>query len=167
MLGRIEPHLGRGDGIAAQRVAGRILQQNIKRQSPANRARQFQRQRPAAQTAGNRQRRFRSARRDRVDFGQAIALEGRFLAGKAASLDRANVAIGLTHQPETVAAERVHMGIDHRDGRGHCDHRLDRVAALNEDVAPRLRRHRFCRHYWFLFGNQRRFCQIRSRHGSL
>jgi hypothetical protein len=39
----------------------------------------------------------------------------------------------LAHQPEAVAADSVHVGIGHRDGGRHGDHRFDGVAALGED----------------------------------
>ena len=39
----------------------------------------------------------------------------------------------LPHEPETVAAEPVHVRIDHRGGGRHRHHRLDRVAAGRQD----------------------------------
>ena len=60
------------------------------------------------------------------------------LAGVAAGFDRAHAPAALADEPEAVAAEGVHVGIDDRDRGGHRDHRLDRVAALRENVAPRL-----------------------------
>ena len=68
----------------------------------------------------------------------AVVRDRRALAGVAAGFDRANAAAALADEPEAVAADRVHMGIDHGDRGGHRDHRLDRVAALRENVAPRL-----------------------------
>ena len=46
-----------------------------------------------------------------------------------------DLAAGLMHQPEAVAADRVHMRVDDGDRRGHRDHRLDGVAALGENGA--------------------------------
>lgn len=74
------------------------------------------------------------------DLGLAIARGRRQRAGEAAGLDRTGLAAGLADQPEAVAADRVHVGIDDGDRRGHRDHRLDGVAALGEDVAAGLGR---------------------------
>ena len=54
----------------------------------------------------------------------------RQLPGGAAGINGKGFAFGRHYQPETITADAIHMGIDHRDGgrRGH--HRLNRIAAV-------------------------------------
>ncbi len=49
---------------------------------------------------------------------------------RAAGVDSHRLAVGRQHQPEAVAAEAVHMGINHCDGGSRGDHRLKGVAAV-------------------------------------
>jgi hypothetical protein len=134
---RIEPGLRRRNRNPFAREPLAALQENFQRQPSAERRGEFQRERPAADRAGNGQRGVRSARRDRIVAEFPVTRDRRVLAGEAASLDRPH-RLGVADQPEAVAADRVHVGIDDGHGRRHRDHRLDRVAALREHVAARL-----------------------------
>jgi hypothetical protein len=49
-------------------------------------------------------------------------------------------------QPETVAADRIHVWIDDRNGGRSRNHRLDGVAAFAQHGKRRLRSQRMRRH---------------------
>ncbi len=78
----------------------------------------------------------RAARGDRVETGLPVELRLRPAAGHARRHQGADAARGLMDEPEAVAAEPVHVRIDHRDHRRHGDHRLDRITALGQDRVP-------------------------------
>jgi hypothetical protein len=131
-----EPRLAAGDDIALAGVADRRRQQLRKRQPPAVRAGGFERQHPAGDRARNGERGERTARRD--GFVIAIKLGPRIGAGAPRRHQRAHPARRLAQEPEAVAADMVHVRIDGGDRGRHGDHRLDRVAAVGKDRAPRL-----------------------------
>lgn len=58
----------------------------------------------------------------------------------AAGVDADGRAGAVRDEPEIIAAEGIHVGIDDGDGRRRRDHRLDRVAALAEHAKPGLGR---------------------------
>ena len=65
--------------------------------------------------------------------GVAIEADGGLRAGAARGHQRAHAAVGFADQPETVAADVIHVRIDGGDRRSHGDHGLDGVAAFGED----------------------------------
>ena len=95
-------------------------------------------QRPAADCSGHGQGGLGAAGGDRLAFKRAIAGERGIAAGGAAALEGPHPAPGVTHQPEAVAADGVHVRIDDGNRRGHGDHGLDGVAAQDEDIAAGL-----------------------------
>jgi hypothetical protein len=58
--------------------------------------------------------------------------------GGPAGVDAGRRPARLRDQPEAVAADAVHVGIDHGDGRGGGDHGFDGVAALAQHGQPCL-----------------------------
>ena len=60
----------------------------------------------------------------------AIEITCRQLPGGAAGVNGEGRAFGRHYQPETIAADAIHMGIDHRNGGGCGDHRLNRITAV-------------------------------------
>ncbi len=93
---------------------------------------------PAADRAGNGQRRHRPPRRHAAD--RFVGGDRRLLAGEAAGFDGPHRASWVTDDPEAVAADGVHVRIDDGDAGGHRDHRLDSVPALQQDFAAGLGR---------------------------
>ncbi|OIQ82256.1 hypothetical protein GALL_359510 [mine drainage metagenome] len=93
---------------------------------------------PAADRAGDGERGLRAARRNGVEPG--IALRGGQGGGEAAGVDGKRSLPGGVDEPEAVAADGGHVGVDHGDGGGRRDHGLDGVAAVEKDVAPGLGR---------------------------
>jgi hypothetical protein len=55
---------------------------------------------------------------------------------RAASVDADRFAARLGQNPEAVAADRVHVRIDHGNGGGHGDHGLGGAAALAQHAPP-------------------------------
>ena len=82
---------------------------------------------------GDRERRIGPARRDGVVALVPVAPDGGERAGRPRGIEGVDAAARLAHQPEAVAAEAVHVRIDHGDRRRHGDHGLDRVAAGGQD----------------------------------
>ena len=130
--------LGIRERIALAAIADRISQQFAQRHAAAERARKIEGELPAADGAGDAERCFRPAGGYGVVALVAIALDRRQCAGRTAGLDAVQPAAGLMHQPEAVAADAVHVRVDHRDRRRHRDHGLDRIAAFGEDGPSRL-----------------------------
>ena len=136
-LGRLERR-GRGLVVARRKpVPGEpdgVFQQPFQRHPPAPRRGDLERGRPSRDRAGDRVGGERAARRD---FRQAPIERGRRRRpGRAAGIDPDGLRVRCGDQPEPVAAEPVHVGVDDRDRRGGGHHRLDRVAALPQDREP-------------------------------
>ncbi len=131
---RRQTRLSAGNGIAFVRVADRIAKKIDERQAGAMGARRFERQHPASDRAGDCECSKRPARRNALVL--AVELQRRPRTGTAHGDERAHAAGRLADEPDTVAADMVHMRIDHRNGRCHCDHGLDGVAALGKRHAP-------------------------------
>jgi hypothetical protein len=58
-----------------------------------------------------------------------IEIQRRQRTGRAAGVDRHRIALRRHNQPEAVAADAVHVRINHGDGGGGGDHCLNGVAA--------------------------------------
>jgi hypothetical protein len=56
-------------------------------------------------------------------------------AGRARAHEGTHPALRLTHEPEAVAAEVVHVRIDRGDARRHRKHGFERIAAFGQDGA--------------------------------
>ena len=125
-------------GDAVTRVADGVGQKVAQRHPRAHGGGEIMGEHPAADGAGHGQRGVGPAGGNDVDLEVAIALDGRLGAGETAGLDGAHAALGFVDQPEAVAADAVHVRIDHGDCRRHGEHGLDGVAALGENVATRL-----------------------------
>ncbi|MNK89975.1 hypothetical protein D3C87_1100050 [compost metagenome] len=124
-----------------------IRQQPRERQAPAQRvARPGQRRLPAGHRASHGVGRHAATRGNGLEAGLPIARDGGIARRRAAGVERARRLAGPGDQPEAVAADAIHMGIDHGDGGGGRDHRLDGVAALAQHGQRALRRQRVRRH---------------------
>ena len=121
------------DRIAFATMADRVQQQFAQRHAPAERVRELEGELPAADGSGHGHRRFRAARRNGVVALAAIVFDRGERAGRAAGFDAVEPAAGLMNQPEAIAADAVHMRVDHGDRRRHRDHGLDGVAAFGEN----------------------------------
>ena len=112
-------------------TASRRPEQHIERQPAAMRLGAFKRQHPGRDRRRHSERRKRTARRN----GLVVAIELRPGVGARTPRrhQRADAARRLAHHPEAVAADVIHVRIDRRDGGGHRDHGLERVAAFGED----------------------------------
>ena len=62
-----------------------------------------------------------------------VGLEGRQRSGGPAGVNGDWVSLRRHDQPEAIAAEAIHMGIDDGDGRRGCHHRFNGAAALAQD----------------------------------
>ena len=123
-------------------MADRGAEQFGERQPGAERVGGLQRQDPTRDRARHRQGGERPARRNRLEPGLGIELRLRPAAGDAGRHQGTHPARRLAQEPEAVAAELVHVRIDHRDRSRHGDHGLDGVAALGQDRAAGLCRSR-------------------------
>ena len=137
-LQRCRARGGRRLGIALAPEPHRVAEQVMQRQLAAEVLREIVGERPAADGAGDRDGGERAARRDRVVAELPIAFAGGAGAGRPAGFDVSDAAARLVDQPEAVAADGVHVGVDDGDRGGHADHRLDGVAAGGEDGAAGL-----------------------------
>ena len=147
--------LRRAHRHALARVADGIAEEVAPRQPPAEAGGRLHGHRPARDRAGDRERRQGPARRQLVVAFLAVALDGGQRPGRAAGIDEARRPARLGDQHEGVAADRVHLRIDHRDGRRRRDHRLDRVAAGAHDLGRRFRRRPVRRHRHALLADHR------------
>ena len=138
-IARAGARLAGRDRDAVARVADRVGEQIRQRQARAHGGGEFMGEHPAADGAGHGQGGVGAAGGDDVDLKRAVALDRRPCAGEPAGLDGPHAALGFVDQPETVAADAVHVRIDDGDRRGHREHGLDGVAALGDDVATRFR----------------------------
>ena len=68
----------------------------------------------------------------------AIEIDAGTGAGAASAHQSMDAAIRLSHQPETIAADVIHVRVDGRNGGRHGDHGFERVAALGQDRATGL-----------------------------
>ncbi len=107
-LFRREAGLTAADDVAAARVADRGGQQVGERQTPAVRLCNFERQHPTRDRARHRERRERTARRDR--FEVAVELARRIGARASGRHHRAHASRPLAHEPEAVAAAWLMCG---------------------------------------------------------
>ncbi len=136
-----ETVLGAGDGHARARMVHGLLQKAGQAHAPAMGLGPVEGQLPATHRARHGERRQRPAGRDgRLAARITIGGDGGALGGEAAGLDVAHLAGGRAHQPEAVAAQMVHVGIDRRDGGRRGDGRLHRIAALSQHLPPRFHR---------------------------
>lgn len=62
-----------------------------------------------------------------------VGLEGRQRSGGPAGVNGDGVSLRRHDQPEAIAAEAIHMGIDDGDGRRGSHHRFNGAAALAQD----------------------------------
>ena len=129
---------GHGDTFAG--MADGVGDEIAQGQAPPDGARIVQGQRPAAHGAGHGEGGVRPTRGDGLVFAALVAGQGGLGAGGPAGLEGAYPALGLAQQPEAIPADGVHVGIDHRDGRGHGHHGLHRIAAHGQHIAPGVRR---------------------------
>jgi hypothetical protein len=124
------------DRVTLPCVPDRIRQEEIPRQLPAEGSGHFERKGPARYRPCNREGRIGSAGRDRIMASLAIAGNRRQGPGRATGLDRVHPIAWLTDEPESIATDRVHVRVDDRYRRGHCDHGLEGVSALGKNDLP-------------------------------
>ncbi len=127
-----------GHGTALAREAHRVGQEHGQRDLGAEASGIIKGGLPAGDGSGHRQGSVRPARRDGVVALVPVALDRGEAAGRSARLDGAHPPARFAHEPEGVAADRVHVRIGDRDRRGHGHHRLEGIAALGEDGASGL-----------------------------
>ena len=119
------------DGDAGLAVVDRVGQEARERQLPAELAAHLVREPPAGDRAGDGVGGDAAAERDRaIDAALRVPADRRTLRRRAAGVDAHRLAPRHVHQPERIAADRVHVRVHHGDRRGGGDHRLDRVAAF-------------------------------------
>ena len=128
--------LRRRDRAALAGVADRIRQDRVEGQPTAEGTGHVEGEAPAADRSGDRHRGIRAAGGDRVEPLLPVSRPRGEGSSRPAGLDAAHPAVALADQPEAVPADAVHVRVDHRDGRGHGHHRLDRVAALRQHILP-------------------------------
>ena len=95
---------------------------------------------PAGNRARDGESGERAAARNGVVILRFIKPDVREAGRSPAGVDPDRIASGLGDEPEIVAAERVHVGIDDGDRGGRCDHRFDGVAAVIQHAKPGLSR---------------------------
>jgi len=127
---------GNGVTVAGKGDGGR--KQHVERQRPTPRFRRFERQYPAADGARHSERGERPARRDGLVSCVELGLRQR--GCRSRRHDCADLPRRLMDKPEAVAADVGHVRIDGGDSCGHGHHGLERVTALGENGATRLRR---------------------------
>ena len=133
-----QPRLAACDNISAARMLDGGRKQQIEGQLAAVHFGGVCREHPRGDRARHRERGKRPARRNFIATGIAIEPWCRLGACPPGAHQRPDAAGRLPDQPETVATNVVHVRIDRRDGSGHCEHRLDGIAAFGEDRAPVL-----------------------------
>ena len=130
----------RGPGlIVACRKSGlrephRVFEQPFERHPPAPLRGDRERGVPSRYRAGDGVGGERAARRNRRGAGIKRRRRGRTRRTAGVYPDRIGARRG--DQPEAVAAEPVHVGVDDRDGGGRGHRRLDRVAAFPQHREP-------------------------------
>ena len=129
----LRPALCHGDALPRQ-IDGVAQQPGQTERAGIARQRLF----PARHRARNCVRRQRAAPRNVLQPGIERQVGAR--GGGAAGGDGMDMAVGIVDQPETVAADTGHMGIAHRQRRGHRHACLDRGAAILEHAQARLTR---------------------------
>jgi hypothetical protein len=134
--------LADADGAALLGMADGVGQQPGQRQGCLPVRGAGQRTRPAAHGAGHRQRGQRPAAGDGLGVALAcIPADVGGSGGRAAGVDgqwRRRALGRVVDQPEAVAADGVHVRVDHGDGGGRGHHRLHRGAAVTQHVAAGL-----------------------------
>src|SRR5262249_2891671 len=95
---------------------------------------------PPADGAGHRIRGERAARRHGIHPFDPIKIDGDAAASRSAGLDADGRRSRPRDEPETIAADAVHMRVNHRDRRGGGHHGLDGVSALAQHRNSDLRR---------------------------
>ena len=119
-------------------MADRIREQDAERQLAAEGPGHVDRDLPAADGAGHGEGAQRARGGNRIMAEVAIGLDRRPGAGRAAGLDGSGPALCVGDQPEAIAADAVHVRVDNGDRGRHGDHRLDGIAALDQDALARL-----------------------------
>ena len=121
--------LGRRHRRAVSGIANRILQQARQRQRfSGQRLRDLERFIPAADGPGDGQRRLRPAVRNLRQPG--VGFRGGQRPRRAAGVNGYRFALRRDDKPEAIAAQAVHMWVNHRNGGRRGDHGFYRAAAF-------------------------------------
>ena len=132
---------------AVRRIGDGIGKETLKWQVAAERfPRPIEREFPAANSSGDRVRRERATKRNRVETLRTIIINRSRGCRAAAGFYPDGRRAGRRDQPETVAADAIHMRIGDRDRGSGRDHCFDGVAAITQNCKRALRGERTRRH---------------------
>ena len=98
---------------------------------------------PARDGARDGEGRRPAARGDRCTVARAVGLEARRAGGAPGGVESEQVpALAVVNEPDVVAANAIHVGVDHGDGDRGGDGGVEGTASGPEDGQPRLGRQR-------------------------
>jgi hypothetical protein len=111
-------------------VEDRVFEESSERELAAPALADRERLLPAADGSGDGIGRVGAAHRDARAAADPVIVAGCLCGGRPAGFDRNDRRIRTGDRPEPVAADAVHVRVDHGDRGGRRNHRFDGVAAL-------------------------------------